>query len=255
MTRLADYENSFEYVRFRREDGVLEMAIHRDGGTALWDFDDVGIHNELGHAFYAVRQDRENKVVIFTGSGKAFLQEFDWKGDTEPVITPAYWDRIYKEGKDLINNLLDIEVPVIGAVNGNAYIHSELPVLCDIVIASDDARFADKAHFPSGVVPGDGVHVVWTMLLGPNRGRYFLFTGQEIDATEAQRLGVVAEVVPRARLMERAWELARSIAQKPEIARRFTRAALTQHIKRRLLDDLGYGLTLEGLAVMTPAKK
>jgi enoyl-CoA hydratase/carnithine racemase len=87
------------------------------------------------------------------------------------------------------------------------------------------------------------------MMLGPNRGRYFLMTGQEITAQEAQRLGVVAEVLSKDRLMPRAWELARDLLQKPALARRYTRIVLTQHLKRRLIDDLGSGLMAEGLAM------
>src|ERR1700752_1174112 len=105
-------------------------------------------------------------------------------------------------------NLLDIEVPVIAAVNGPALIHAEIAVLSDIVIASDNAEFQDAPHFPNGLVPGDGVHIVWPLVLGVNRGRYFLLTGQKLSAREAQTLGVVSEVVPRERLLNRAREIA-----------------------------------------------
>ncbi|TAL04832.1 MAG: enoyl-CoA hydratase/isomerase family protein [Rhodospirillaceae bacterium] len=255
MTRLADYQNRFKFIRFRREDGILEMAIHRDGGTALWDFGETGIHKELGDAFYEVAHDRDNKVVIFTGTGDTFLDSLDYGDPTGSIaLTPQFADRLYKEGKDLLHNLLDVEVPVIAAINGNAYIHSELPVMADIVIMADHARIADKVHFQGGAVPGDGVHVIWPMLLGPNRGRYFLITGQELDAQEALRLGVVGEVLPGDKLMKRAWDLARDIMQKPELVRRYTRVALTQHLKRRLLDDLGYGLMVESLAMMSAGK-
>ena len=76
-------------------------------------------------------------------------------------------------------------------------IHAEIPVLSDIVLASENATFQDAPHFPRGVVLGDGVHVVWPLLLGQNRGRYFLLTGQTLSAQEAHELGVVAEVLPR----------------------------------------------------------
>jgi enoyl-CoA hydratase/carnithine racemase len=116
-------------------------------------------------------------------------------------------------------------------------------------LAADSASFADKVHFPVGVVPGDGMHAVWTMLLGPNRGRYFLMTGQEITAQEALRLGVVGEVLPKTKLLERAWEHAHELLKKPELCLRYTRVVLTQEIKRRLLEDLSYGLMAEGLGV------
>lgn len=74
-------------------------------------------------------------------------------------FTSSYWDRICDEGKNLLQNLLDIDVPIIGAVNGPAFVHAELVTMLDSVIASDRAAFADKAHAPNDVVPADDVHV------------------------------------------------------------------------------------------------
>jgi enoyl-CoA hydratase/carnithine racemase len=145
-------------------------------------------------------------------------------------------------------NLLNIEVPMIAAVNGPALIHAELAVLCDIVIASPNASFQDAPHFPNGVVPGDGVHIVWPLVLGPNRGRYFLLTGQTLDADAALRLGVINEVVAADQLRARAWELAGAIVTRPSLAVRYARVAMTQQLKELMLEDLGYGLTLEGLS-------
>ena len=150
----------------------------------------------------------------------------------------------------MLMNLMNIEVPVISAVNGPAWRHSEVPLLADIVLASEDAAFQDSAHFPGGLVPGDGVHVVYPMLLGANRARYFLLTGQVIEAAEAHRLGLVGEVLPKEKVLPRAWELARELAAKPEVLVRHTRAVLTEPIKRRLQEELGYGLYNECLALM-----
>jgi enoyl-CoA hydratase/carnithine racemase len=97
-------------------------------------------------------------------------------------------------------------------------------------------------------VPGDGVHVVWPMLLGLNRGRYFLMTGQELSAREALDLGVVNEVMPQSKLLARAWELARKIRQRPAVTTRLTREAMLMQVKRAMLEQLPYGLALEGLA-------
>jgi enoyl-CoA hydratase/carnithine racemase len=146
--------------------------------------------------------------------------------------------------------MLSIEVPVIAAVNGPAFIHAELPVLADIVLASEKAVFADKPHFINGVVPGDGVQIVWPMLLGPNRGRYFLMTGQEIGAKEAMALGVVGEVLAPEQLLPRAWELAREIAARPKLAMRYARLVLTKKIREEVSRDLGTGLIMEGMAVL-----
>jgi len=138
---------------------------------------------------------------------------------------------------------------MIAAVNGPALIHAELAV-CDIVLAADTTEFQDAPHFPMGLVPGDGVHIEWPLILGPNRGRYFLLTGQKLAANEALELGVVNEVMPRDKLLPRAWELAREICKRPSLARRYARVAMTQMLKQAMLDGLGYGIALESLGMM-----
>jgi len=137
---------------------------------------------------------------------------------------------------------------MISAINGPALRHSELPLLCDIVLATDDVTFQDSAHFINGLVPGDGMHIVYPLLLGLNRGRYFLLTGQTIGAAQALELGLVSEVLPREELLPRAWTLAEQLAQQPDLVLRYTRVMMTQNIKRQMHDILGYGLALEGMA-------
>lgn len=240
------YENAYNHIRFKRQDGILELRIHTDDGPALWDArgpDDL--HAELGEAFYRVGRDPENRVVILTGTGDEFIVDWNrYTGKRDAAMAM----RLNKEAKDLIQNLLDIDVPVIGAANGPALVHAELITLSDIVIASERASFADRQHLLLGYVPGDGTHVWWDMLLGPNRCRHFLLTGSEIGAEEAKRLGFVAEVVPHERVLDRAWQVARDLLTQPPFRLRYSRVAMTQNIKRRMLNDLGYGLMLESVA-------
>ena len=250
MRRLEDYATSYQNARLTRDDkGVLEVALHTDGGPLVWS---ESAHRELPLLFADISNDAQNRVVILTGTGDAFCTDLSWDvwGDMEPS---ALWEKIYLEAKRLLDNLLNIDVPVIGAVNGPARIHAELVVLSDIVLASETATFQDAPHFPNGVVAGDGVHIVWPLLLGPNRGRYFLLTGQEISAEEALQLDVVGEVLPADQLLPRARELAHQLADKPTTTLRYTRVALTQRLKRHLLDDLGYGLMLESRAAIASA--
>ena len=148
----------------------------------------------------------------------------------------------------MIRNLLGIGVPTIAAVNGPVRMRPELPVLCDVVIASETACFRDAGHFNNGVVPGDGAHVVWPLLLGYNRARYFMLTGQELSAQEALRLGVISEILPGNRLNARAWEIAREMARRTDLTLRYTREVLVGPIRDLMQRYLASGLALEGLA-------
>jgi enoyl-CoA hydratase/carnithine racemase len=251
--KLTEYETRYRGIRFARADGVLEMTIHTRGGPAKWGSAPESLHAELGNAFLDIGRDPDNKVVILTGTGDSFIAESDPTARYPESSLGAMWSRIYSEGLSLLNNLLAIPVPMIAAVNGPALIHAELAVLADIVLASDNAEFADLAHVPSGgAAPGDGVHVVWPMLLGPNRGRYFLLTGERIGAQEARRLGVVAEVLPLPELLPRARELAARLAKLSTPLLRYTRSLLVHDLRLRMANELSSGLAHEALATLLP---
>lgn len=229
----------FETIELGGADGITELRLHTDGGPLVWG---ATVHRELGEALAAVAEDRETKVLVLTGTGAEFCTKIDLRsfgGD---------WETIWWEGKRLFKGLLELDVPVIGVVNGPAFIHSELPLLADIVLAADTAVFADKTHFTKNAVPGDGVHLLWPYLLGPRRGKYFLLTGEEIDAVEARRLGVVNEVLPAAALTDRAAELAAELAGRSLPLLRYTREALNVLERGALLgaQGLSHGLALEG---------
>jgi enoyl-CoA hydratase/carnithine racemase len=232
----------FESVAVTHRDGVTELRLHSGGGSLLWN---AAVHRELGDALAAVAADRATKVVLVTGTGDTFCAGID-RGSFSGGDP---WEVIYWEGKRMIKGLLDLDVPVIGAVNGPAFIHAEIPLLSDVVLAADSAVFADKTHFTQGSVPGDGVHLIWPYLLGPRRGKYFLMTAQEISAAEGLRLGIVNEVVPADALMDRAWELALTWAEKPLPLLRYTREALNILEREHLLTNTGlsHGLALEGV--------
>ncbi|MBW1900139.1 MAG: enoyl-CoA hydratase/isomerase family protein [Deltaproteobacteria bacterium] len=245
MRKRPEYFDRYETIAFdRTESGVLTVRLHTNSGPVVYSSDN---HREWVHAFFDISADRDNRVVILTGTGDEFIARFGW--DKE-IGTAEQYDEIYWEGKRLIRNLLDIEVPVIGAVNGPATIHSELAVLSDITLASETAVFQDQPHIQYATVPGDGIHLIWMELLGPNRGRYFLLTGQKITAQEALQLGVVNEVLPSAELMPRAMELGEKLASLPPLTARYSRVLLTQRLKRLMDESLGYGLALEGLGAL-----
>jgi len=240
-----EYAKKYETIELRREDGVVEMTVHSGDKSLIWT---SLAHDELAYCFSDLANDRENKVVILTGTGENFCAEIDFA--SFDLSSAQGWDHVIYEGRRLLNNLLEIPVPVVSAVNGPVFFHPEIPVMCDVVLASETAAFQDGPHFPSGIVPGDGAHIVWPHVLGANRGRYFLLTGQVLDAPTALEYGAVNEVVPPDQLLDRAREVARSIAEKPLLARRYARQALTLEFKRLMQEGLGYGLTMEALAVL-----
>ena len=243
MTFLAEYADKYPSIRMERRNGILQMTFHTDDGPLQWG---GSPHKEFSQVFVDVGSDFENRIVIMTGTGDTFTGP-QGTAATTPKRPPKDWDQTYWEGKRILASLLDIEVPMISAINGPALRHSEIPLLCDIVLASDTAAFQDSGHFMSGLVPGDGMHIVYPLLLGVNRARYFLLTGQRIEAQEAQELGLVNEVMPQSELLPRAWELAEQMAKNSDIVLRYTRVAMNLVIKRQIHDLLGYGLALEGL--------
>ena len=181
------------------------------------------------------------------GAGEAFCASQATGG--WPALTARTWDKIFTEGRRLLENLLAIEVPMIAAINGPALWHAELGVLCDIVLASDDVVFQDAPHLPHAV-PGDGVHNVWPALLGaeprpvlpPDEAE--ARRGGGAPARRRQR-GAPEGGTARARV-----ELARMLAVSDPLTLKYTRLALTQKLKRAVLDDLALGLAMEGLAAL-----
>lgn len=245
-TDLDSYKDKYSCAKLSRDDsGVLLVELNTNGGPLAWS---SGAHNELGWLFTDIGADRENKVVVLTGTGDAWCNDID--AASFKLSNASEWDVVYWEGRRLLKNLMDIEVPVISAVNGPVIFHPEIPVLSDIVLASDTATFQDAPHFMSGIVPGDGAHVVWTNLLGINRGRYFLMTGQVLTAQTALDYGAVSEVVPAKALRGRALEIARDMAKHPLLTLRYTRVAVTQKLKRLLAEGLETGLAVEALAAI-----
>jgi len=252
MTHLDAYAHKFETITMARENGILEVTLHGlDGGPLIWN---EQAHRELPDAFADIGADEDNRVVIMTGTGDVFCTELDPNaGLGFDSASPMGWDKIYREGRKLLQNLVDIEVPMIAAVNGPATVHAELGLLCDIVLASDRTFFQDSRHFTRGGVPGDGVHVVWPLMLGINRARYFLLMAEKISARDAKDIGFVHEVLAPSDLLPRAREIAADFATRLDLTLRYTRVALNLALRRALHEDLSHGLLLEGLGAINRA--
>lgn len=247
-----DYRVRFSVAALTRDEaGVVTVRLHSKGEALWWG---GRPHRELPELFECLGADRSLRAVILTGTGESFItlldspkKDFLARGESDATD----WERRIAEGNRLISRFVEIEVPVIAAVNGPVTVHSELPVLCDIVLTTPDTYFQDLGHVPLGLVPGDSVQIVWPMLLGPNRGRAFLMLGQQLHAEEAQRLGVVTEIVERDALLARANEIAGHFAQQNPVLLRHTRYVLNRPIRRALMEDLHVGLAYEAIGSLS----
>jgi enoyl-CoA hydratase/carnithine racemase len=241
---IPSYFNNYENLAIdRTESGVLTVRLHTNSGPIVFTGQ---THRDLPRALAEIGADRENKVVILTGTGNVFMDEIDGASLGE-IFKPGEWDKIYWEGRRALQRLLEIEAPIIAAINGPAHVHSEYVLLAHITIASEDATLADKPHSRFGIVPGDGVHVIYEELLGVNRARYFALTQQELGPQDALALGLVNEVVPKSEVYNRALEIAEQLTTKPHLFLRYTTLALRQRLLQRLNNGTQLGMALEGL--------
>jgi enoyl-CoA hydratase/carnithine racemase len=248
-THLDDYaERWADYFTMRREDGILEIRMHTNGGPAEWGLE---IHRAFVPAFADIGHDPENECVIFSGTGDRFLASMDAEGWVRNGFDKPYdfqkgYDFWYHDQVHEPFAMLNLEIPVIAAINGPFFIHQELALVNDIVICSESTTMADGHYTGMGIVPGDGVQTLFRELMGVNRAKYFLLTGQILTAQEMLEMGLVGEVVANDKLLERAWELARNVFMKRSRShRRMTRALLVQPWRELLTRELPMGMAME----------
>lgn len=229
-----------DYFVMTRRDGIIEVRLHTDGGPFQHSW--TG-HNAWNQVWQEVGRDPENEVLIITGTGdrwhtgSADLWNAPFKEWSTDSQIKMYYDMI----KLLESLIFCVDIPTIGAINGPGT-HCEIATVCDISLCTDDADFFDP-HFLMGAAPGDGMALTLQQTIGIKRASYCAYTGQRIDGPTALELGLVNEVLPRERLLARAWELAEMIMQRPRITRRMTHAILSRPWKRALADDIGFHVT------------
>jgi enoyl-CoA hydratase/carnithine racemase len=238
------YFTSFENFEFSRTpSGVLTLRFHTDRGPATFTGQ---MHTDFPRALYEIGEDRDNRVLLLTGTGDRFMTDIDGPSLGDPT-KPAVWDRTIAEGRRVMQRLVDLEMPIVAAVNGPASVHSEYVLVADIVIAADTTVFSDFPHLTFGIVPGDGIYLVWEETIGLNRARYLTLTQGSFTAQQAERWGAVAEVLPLDQVLPRAQELAGSLAAKPQLLTRYLAVTVRQRLSRRMAEAYQLGSALEGL--------
>ncbi|MGB7280668.1 MAG: enoyl-CoA hydratase/isomerase family protein [Candidatus Acidiferrum sp.] len=242
-TKQPVYFTEYRNLRLTRdEQGVLVAEFNTNGGPFVMS---APAHTEFVEAFYRIAQDRANKIVILTGAGGDFITNVDWPSFGD-AADPGIWSQVHDEGVQVLENIANIRVPVIAAIEGRAHVHSDYALLASVIVAGEGATFQDVAHFAAGVAPGDGVFTTWSYRAGAGRAEAFLLNPQPLAARTAYEWGVVAEVVPNGEALGRARELAELYLKAPEVTRRNTRIHFIQPLKERIVREVGYGLSLEG---------
>jgi enoyl-CoA hydratase/carnithine racemase len=244
--KFEEYRERFKehYKLERRADGVILVRAHTKGGPIQLSVEN---HRSVGQLFKTLGSDPENEIMIFTGTGEDFMMEADPEGFRLEKEDLAYWayEYAYKDGRINVSSLInDLEIPTIGVLNGPGF-HTEICLMCDLTICSEDAILYDL-HYDIGSVPGDGIHSCFQELLGVKRAAYALLTGQAIDAKTALEYGMVNEVVPTGKLLERAWQLADHIMTQPRTTRRLTTQIVRRPWRQRISNDLdgGFGIQM-----------
>ena len=192
------------------------------------------LHRELAYVWREIDADERTRVAVVTGAGRAFSAGGDLEmiqqmaGDYERVAAMA------REAAALVTNMLDCEKPIVSAINGTA-VGAGLAValMADISVIAEDARLTD-GHLRLGVVAGDHAAILWPLLCGMAKAKYYLLTADFIDGREAERIGLVSRCVPRERVLEDALEIAGGIARGPQHAARWTKRTLNHWLRQAL---------------------
>jgi enoyl-CoA hydratase/carnithine racemase len=251
QARQPAYFTAYRSLRLTRDAlGVLVAEFHSNGSPLSFTGPD---HTDFVEAFYRISQDRENKIVILTGAGGEFIPAIDFSSFGN-VADPAVWSQVHDEGVQILENLANILLPVIAAIEGRAHVHSEYALLANVIVAGEGATLNDVPHFAAGIVPGDGIFTIWSYRAGAGRAEAFLLNPQPLTARTAYEWGVVAEVVPNGKALSRARELAVLYLKTPEVTRRNTRVHFVQPLKERIVREVGYGLSVEGASAAALVK-
>ncbi|HXQ11207.1 MAG TPA: enoyl-CoA hydratase/isomerase family protein [Caulobacteraceae bacterium] len=222
------------YARYQRlafdrpRPGVLRISMNN---PERLNAADAAMHAELADIWLDVDRDEETRAVILTGVGRAFSAGGDF--DMIEAIMDDFETRarVLREARDMVYNLINCAKPVVSAMRGPA-VGAGLVcgLLADISIATPEARIID-GHTRLGVAAGDHAAIVWPLLCGMAKAKYYLLLCETLTGAEAERIGVISLLAPDAELDAKAVEIAERLAEGPQHAIRWTKYALNNWLR------------------------
>jgi enoyl-CoA hydratase len=241
--------SGYEFIEVTREGDLLVLTLNRpERLNAVHG----PLHNELSRIFRDAHRDEESKAVVLTGAGRAFCAGGDIQNMNEAgadSISEERYAEVRGEAAEILHSILDLEKPLICLVNGAAVgLGATIALMCDVVVASDRAKIGDK-HVNVGLVAGDGGALIWPFLVGVNKAKELLMTGDLIEGEELARMGIVNHVVPADELDSFGKDLARRLAGMAPYACRASKVAINKIIKQRAELVVDIGLSLEWLSM------
>jgi enoyl-CoA hydratase len=221
--------DGYEHLRFeRREHGVLLVTMDR---PERMNATNARLHTELSGLWRDVGADDETRVAVVTGAGRAFsaggdLEMIDTMGGDYATVAAMAGEVV-----ELVMGMVNCPKPIVSAINGTA-VGAGLAValMADISVIAEDAKLTD-GHSRLGVVAGDHAAVVWPLLCGMAKAKYYLLTADFLDGREAERIGLVSRCVPRDEVLETALAIAARLGQGPQHALRWTKRTLNHWIR------------------------
>ena len=230
-----------------------ELTVEADGPVRIVTISRPGqlnavnaaLHTGLARVWRQLAADEDARAVILTGAGRTFCAggDFDWISSFP--ADPAARQESLREGAEIIEEMLRFPLPVVAAVNGAAVgLGCSIALLCDIVLVSERAHFADP-HVSVGLVAGDGGAAFWPLLTLIMRSREYLLTGDRIPAATAVELGLASRSAAPDELMPEARRLAARLSAQPTPAVRGTKQILNMHLGRALSGAMQAGFAAE----------
>jgi len=242
-----DYSKKYHFLLVDINEGIAVVTLNR---PEVLNACNNELHHELGVIWKDLDEDKRINVIIVTGAGKAFcsggsMDLIESIGESTSLLY-----ELLLAAQALVHNMINCSKPIISAINGVAVgAGLALALMADIPIAADVARFND-GHTRLGVACGDHSCLIWPFLTSMAKAKFYLFTGRTINATEAEKMGMVSTVVPLAELMPTAQKIAKEIASGPQHAIRFTKLAMNQHLRQAAITSFDYSCALEMLGFL-----